>query len=124
MNTTGLGARALAGVLVVLGAALAGCTADAPRNTDGQVTASAAADVFSIRVGDCTGKLDGEEIDTADLVPCQDGHYFEAYAAMKMTGDTWPGSDEVTRQANQYCDTEFTSFVGISYDDSKTRSPL
>lgn len=107
--------------VLALGALLAvtGCSSDAPRNSAGAVTASASADAFSIKVGDCTGKLASGTIEGADLLPCDQKHYYEVFASTQMTGDTFPGESETSKQAEAYCDGEFTKFVGISSAKSK-----
>ncbi|MBK9695950.1 MAG: septum formation family protein [Propionibacteriaceae bacterium] len=97
----------------------AGCSTDAPRNSAGQVTASADSDAFALKVGDCTGALGTGSIDEIPLVPCGEPHDYEAYASMQISGDTFPGTNQVQDQADTYCATEFTKFVGIDFKESK-----
>ncbi|QLQ16209.1 MAG: septum formation family protein [Micropruina sp.] len=99
--------------------AVTGCSSDAPRNSAGAVTASASVDAFSIKVGDCTGKLTTGTIEGTDLVPCDEKHYYEVFGSTQMTGDTFPGESETSKQAQKFCDAEFTKFVGIPSTKSK-----
>ncbi len=100
-------------------AALSACSTDAPRNTAGQVTASASADAFSIKVGDCTGKMASGTITGADLIPCADPHYFEAFAAKQMDDASYPGQTETEKLADEFCGEAFADYVGISSSKSK-----
>ena len=104
---------ALAAVLLT-----AGCSGGAPRNDAGQVTASATADAFEIKVGDCMGSLSDSGSSPVPLVPCNQAHYWEAYASIKMTGDTYPGETAITTQAEKDCGTAFKAFVGVAPSDS------
>lgn len=110
--------HATALALVALLAAT-GCSSDAPRNSAGAVTASASTDAFAIKVGDCTGKLATGTIEGADLLPCDQKHYYEVYAASKMTDAEFPGTEATSKQAEEACDAEFTSFIGIASTKSK-----
>jgi len=111
--------RAKAVVFAVLAVLLAACATDAPRNSAGQVTAAATTDAFSITVGDCVGKLDGDSTDELPLVPCAQEHFWEAYAASDLAGTDFPGNAEVKDLADKACSTAFTGFMGIASDDSK-----
>ncbi len=112
--------RQLVAALAVAASMLAaGCSTDAPRNSAGEVTASADSDAFALKVGDCTGALGTGSIDQVALVPCTEPHDYEAYASMRLTQDTFPGTDQVTEQADAFCAREFKNFVGIDYEESK-----
>jgi hypothetical protein len=103
---------ALAALLIA--SSLAACSTDAPRNTAGQVTASADTDVFAVKVGDCTGDLTSGEVSEMKLLPCDQAHWYEAYAAKLLTGDDFPGTTELQKDAQDYCTDEFKEFVGVS----------
>ncbi|MDR0591844.1 MAG: hypothetical protein LBG60_01015 [Bifidobacteriaceae bacterium] len=109
----------LVALSVCLGAAgcgLIGTTKEAPRGEQGEVVESAKADVFTMKVGDCTGDLDEGEISESLLIPCGDAHYWEAYASTQMTGDDYPA--DAADQADAYCLSEFEPFIGLSYEES------
>ena len=78
-------------------------------------------DVFDITVGDClpaeeTG-VEGE-ISTVLTVPCSEPHSGEAYASGNMPDGSYPGDTEVQNFAEDFCSTEFDSFVGIPLEQS------
>lgn len=109
-------AVSFAGVLLVL---LTGCSSDAPRDSAGQVTAAATTDAFSIKVGDCVGKLDGDSADMLPLTPCDQAHFWEAYASSTLDGTDFPGTSQVNDLSDKACSAEFAGFIGIALDDSK-----
>ena len=109
-------ATAVTAVLVVL---LTGCSADAPRNSAGQVTAAATTDAFSIKVGDCVGKLDGDSAEKLPLTPCDKAHFWEAYASSTLEGTDFPGSSQINELSDKACSAAYKGFVGIAMDDSK-----
>lgn len=95
--------------------------AQAPvRDESGAISESnESTDVFAIRVGDCL--LDGgsqTEVTEAPTVPCSDAHDFEAFHAENIAGDEFPGAEAVATQAEQVCYDQFSSFAGISYEES------
>jgi hypothetical protein len=106
----------LAAVLLVL---LSGCSTDAPRDSAGQVTAAATTDAFSIEVGDCVGKVDGDSAQKLPLMPCEQAHFWEAYASSTLDGTDFPGTSQVNDLSDKACRAAFTGFVGIARDDSK-----
>lgn len=108
-----------ASLAVALALLLAGCGAGVPRDSTGQVTAAATTDAFSIKVGDCVGKVDGDSTDKLPLVPCTDKHSWEAFAASDLTGADFPGNAEVKGQAEKACAAAFKAFIGIAADDSR-----
>jgi len=111
--------RPAATLVAVLALLLAGCSAELPRDSAGQVTAASTTDAFSIKVGDCVGRLDGDSTDQLPLVPCSQEHFWEAYAAPTLTGDAFPGNAQVKDPSDQACAGAFEGFVGIKADDSK-----
>ena len=109
-----------AGVLgAVLLALLTGCSLDAPRNSAGEVTAAATTDAFSIKVGDCVGKLDGDSAEELPLTPCDQVHFWEAYASSTLEGTDFPGSSQINELSDKACSAAYKGFVGIAMDDSK-----
>lgn len=135
---SGSAARRLSVVAVSAVAALAlsscsvldssGSSNEPPRDqTNGQITETADADVFSIQVGDCLdyAALGSGEINTVPVVPCAEPHDGEVYAEMSLPDGDYPGDDAVGEQADTFCYDQFATFVGIPWDDSSLDySPL
>lgn len=109
-------ALGFAAVLLVL---VAGCSTDAPRNSAGQVTAAATTDAYSIKVGDCVGKLDGDSAEEVALTPCGQPHFWEAYSASTLDGTDFPGASQVDERSDEACNAAYQGFVGIARDDSR-----
>ncbi len=97
---------------------LTGC-ASGIRSSAGEVTAPATTDSFSVRVGDCLGKLPTESTTELQLLPCDQEHYWEAFATATLTGEDFPGNASVRAQAGQECTDAFASFVGVAAKKSK-----
>ncbi|MGV8908611.1 MAG: septum formation family protein [Propionicimonas sp.] len=106
-------------VCALLAVLLAACATGVPRDSAGQVTAAATTDAFSITVGDCVGKLDGDSANALPLVPCTQEHFWEAYAVSDLAGTDFPGNAAVKDLADKACSTAFTGFMGIASQDSK-----
>jgi hypothetical protein len=90
------------------------------RDDDSQVIEqNDAADVFSIRVGDCLNDSSvSDEVTEIPLVPCSEPHDSQVYASIILPGDAFPGVDVVIAEADDACLDEFERFVGIRYVDS------
>ncbi len=112
-----MGSRLLLCCAAAAGLVLTGCTG-AVRDPSGQVTASSSVDAFSIKVGDCTGDLGQDQVSAAVLIPCDQPHYWEAYASSQLTGDDYPGVTQVTETADKACTSAFKAFVGVNTDKS------
>ncbi|MBK8445607.1 MAG: septum formation family protein [Micropruina sp.] len=97
---------------------LAGCATGVPRNTAGQVTAEASIDAFQVTVGDCTGAMKEGDVSSLKVIPCDQPHYFEAYARTDLEDGDFPGEDELTKHANTFCSEQFKTFIGLSTKDS------
>ena len=75
--------------------------------------------VLDLSVGDCLDTHGKPRIsDTVTVVDCSLEHDSEAYASITVEGDTFPGDDAATSQAQQGCVDAFTTFMGIAYDAS------
>lgn len=109
---------AAAAAAMVAGLALAGCSSDAPRNSAGQVTAAASVDAFQVTLGDCTGPMKEGNIMSLQVLPCDDAHYFEAYARTELPDGDYPGEDAAQEEADTFCTAEFKTFVGVATKDS------
>ncbi len=108
------------------GFALTGCsiinnlTHQTGRDASGTPTATnSAADVFSIKVGDCLNDADiSGTTTTTPIVPCSTPHDSEAYKSIIMADGDYPGDDAVKQQSEDGCKAAFATFIGVAYDDS------
>jgi hypothetical protein len=107
--------------VAVMAAALVGCSVifRPTRNEQGEVTASAIAGVFNIKVGDCTGEIATDDVTLQLLIPCTDEHYWEVFMAQELSNDVFPGDIEMEEKAYYFCTAKFDPFVGISYRESE-----
>ncbi|PRB15516.1 hypothetical protein [Microbacterium sp. MYb62] len=118
----------LAGSAVAVSVALTGCSAingilgsgsgDADRDEEtGQVTESASVDVFAVKIGDCMLDTGTGMLTDASVLPCTDPHDQEVYYEITMPDAEFADAD--IDAASQECIGDaYTSFVGLSYDDS------
>jgi Septum formation len=76
-------------------------------------------DVFTIAVGDCLndGSVEGE-VSTVKTIDCAQPHDSEAYASVLMADGEFPGDQAVQDQATADCTTQFSTFVGLAYQES------
>lgn len=116
-------ARRLAPALALAALVLAGCSSatESVRDDTGAVTESNDdASVYDMQEGDCFNEpdIDAEEVETLPAVPCAEEHDYEVFEAYTMDGDEFPGDASVEATADEVCATEFTEFVGLSYQDS------
>jgi hypothetical protein len=108
--------RRLVALVLVVAAA---CGADEPtRDASGQVEEAGDVRVDRVRVGDCFDAQDAVEVDELPLVPCNERHDHEIYEAFDLTGESWPGQEEVERLAAEGCLGPFADYVGVSLADS------
>lgn len=113
-------ASAVAAAVLLMG----GCSGDDDeprRDPSGNVTETAdAADVFSVRLGDCLGDFaDATQVTDVAVVPCADEHAQEVYATAQVPdGATLPADDDLRAQAEETCTTEFEAYVGLPYAES------
>ncbi|MEV7607229.1 septum formation family protein [Paenarthrobacter sp. NPDC089322] len=109
-------------VLCMASIALVGCSiissGDAKRDESGKPTETSVADAFKVKVGDCIAEPSGNEVKDVSIIPCEQSHDLEAYAAKDIAADAYPGDSEVERQSEEYCGAEFATFVGLPYDQS------
>lgn len=114
--------KAIAALLCCLSLTLTGCSlissGDAKRDESGVPTETSKADAFKLKLGDCMAEPSGSEIRDVTIIPCSAGHDFEAYAVMNFDGEAYPGDDAVQTQSQDFCGTEFATFVGKVFDDS------
>jgi Septum formation/Protein of unknown function (DUF2510) len=92
--------------------------------TQGQETAppgSEQVEVLDLKVGDCLADsmpTGGEEVFTVETVPCSEPHSEEIYAVVTLPEGDFPGDEAVAVQADEVCNAEFESFVGLPYEES------
>ncbi|BCW57508.1 hypothetical protein J2790_003262 [Paenarthrobacter nicotinovorans] len=103
--------------------ALAGCSlissGDAKRDESGKPTESSKADAFKVKLGDCIANPDSQEVVDVTIIPCDQSHDLEAYGVTNMDASTFPGDTEVGAEAEKYCGAQFTTFVGLPFDESE-----
>ncbi|MEI2276990.1 septum formation family protein [Paenarthrobacter ilicis] len=111
-----------AALVAVASLALAGCSlissGDAKRDDTGKPTETSVADAFKVKVGDCIAEPSGTEVKDVSVIPCEQNHDLEAYAAKNIVADDYPGQEEVAKQSEDFCGTEFATFVGVPFDQS------
>jgi hypothetical protein len=126
MHQLSKGLRAAAvlgtGSLILSGCAFLG-RGDAKRDDSGRPTESAVADVFKVKIGDCISEPRASEARTTELrnvtiIPCDQDHDWETFAATMATESTYPGSDVMESRAEDFCFVEFATFVGMDYQES------
>lgn len=113
---------AAAATLVAVALTLSACGPEAAVRDEetGEITEASDADVFSIAVGDCMNSAElGSEIETVPTVPCSEPHDTEIYASTTLDDGEWPGDEAITAAADEFCYTEFETFIGMSYDESE-----
>lgn len=117
-----IAAAAVAACLVALG----GCStitdllgSDATRDEDTQeITEAGDADVFTLQVGDCLNEVSSDLVSEVPVVPCSEPHDEEIFFEFRLDGDTYPGVEAIDKAADEACNREFETFVGMSYQES------
>ena len=104
-------------VVVLVGALLSGCSL---LNSLGGGPPAGEVDAFAIKVGDCLNDADvSDEITSVPFVECSQPHDSEVFARTEITGDVFPGDDELETQLAEFCRGDaFTQFIGIEFADS------
>ncbi|GAA2223221.1 septum formation family protein [Herbiconiux moechotypicola] len=125
MTTSAITRIGVAATTATLALLLGGCTAlfpsSAPPATDsqtGEEITQTDTDVFTLSVGQCLNDTSGTEVSEVPIVDCTDEHDFEVYEDFELTGDEFPGDDQVDSEADAGCLAAFDTFTGISYDSS------
>ncbi|WP_017538668.1 septum formation family protein [Nocardiopsis halophila] len=72
---------------------------------------------FDISVGDCLNDetLEGE-VSEVPKVDCAQPHDSEVYAATVSSEPEWPGEQGILDEAQEFCQEEFASFIGVPFD--------
>ena len=86
-----------------------------PDDTEGEETS-----VFDLEEGDCFGAASGEQVETVNVVDCDEPHVYEVFSLFDYEGDgdDYPGEETVQAFADVGCDADFEEFVGIDYQSS------
>ena len=115
---------------VVLLAGLSGCT---PANDDvgaasapSVVASSEAAEAASeaavaaqdLRTGECMTDTGTAATPNILVVPCAEPHAFEVFATTELPEGDYPGIGEADAQAQEFCRSQFSAFIGVEYDAS------
>lgn len=78
-----------------------------------------------IREGDCFSELpDGEEIDTVEIIGCEQEHVGEVYAVESISPAEGAGQDEIYDLAQETCTEQFEDYVGPGPLDPDLRYSL
>lgn len=122
-TTTAIRGLAAAGAALTLMVGLSGCSVlssilgnEPARDEEGAVTETDTSDVFAMAVGDCLNEPSGTQVSEVEFVPCDQPHDYEVYAELELPAGDYP--TDVDAQAETYCTEQFTSFVGVSFDES------
>lgn len=86
--------------------------------TTQEITESADADVFALRVGDCLNMVVAEQVESVPVVPCSEPHTDEVYHDFQMPEGDFPGNEAVNTAAEEGCLAAFEPFVGVAFEDS------
>jgi hypothetical protein len=117
MNTSALRAVTSSAAVACLLVAVTGCSLlQSPRDANGQITASASINLTDLKVGDCikdVNALPPQNVSKVPAVPCTTSHNGEVFA-VTTSGDT---SDQ--SYAEDYCRTQFSTYIGIDFDSSQ-----
>jgi hypothetical protein len=90
------------------------------RDDNGSIVKEGELGVFSFKIGDCVKDVkEGTSLDQATGVPCSDAHQMEVYAEtfIEDSSETLPPTFD--KNGGEYCHSEFSKFVGVSYENSK-----
>ena len=75
--------------------------------------------IFEIGPGDCLLYVDVDQVpNTMPIYECNAPHDAEVFAEKYMTEALFPGSDATREQAQAYCLEQFTSYVGLPWEQS------
>lgn len=89
------------------------------RDDNGSIVEAGELGVFNFKVGDCITDLpDSGEIYKATGVPCGDPHEYEVYAETFLESEDEEVPSNMSDQAQRFCYGEFTTFVGLTYEES------
>ncbi len=83
------------------------------------VLSACAGAVLALDVGTCFDDPESfAEVRDVPIVDCDEPHDNEVIANQDLTGDDYPGQEQVDNRASQICFDSFSAYVGISYEES------
>lgn len=103
------------GVLLGVGALLAGRDPGAGTDADADLVSRPAAEVDA---GACLASLPSDAGQPLDLVACDRQHLGEVVAVLELGRGAWPGEVAVLTQARERCAERFADYVGEPVADS------
>jgi hypothetical protein len=109
----GCGAVVLAGASCVAGVLGLETFDDTVRGRSGEIVEAGDLGVMSIRTGDCVDLPDQTPgwISSVDGVPCEKPHDGQVFAEFDVEGGSYPGEDEMIRQAVAGCDDRWPAMI-------------
>lgn len=109
----------VAALFLIASAALAGCsTIKDVIDVAGPVVDAVNEQDTWIEPGDCFDEAGGEIVSDIPTIDCALPHDYEAYAEFDIDRADWPGDDEVFTLADQGCYEPFTTYVGLTMEES------
>ena len=75
--------------------------------------------VFELAVGDCFDDPGIERVNEVEMVDCAQAHDNEVFHVVTLTGEDFPGEDDLFAQAQEACLGAFTAYVGSPYETSR-----
>jgi hypothetical protein len=57
-----------------------------------------------------------DNTDQPEIVPCEGAHDGEQFAVVDLSGETYPGDDQVDAEAERRCRAEFETYVGQPFE--------
>ncbi len=83
------------------------------------VASACSAGVLKLDVGTCFDDPETfEQVEDVPIVDCAEPHDNEVFANVDLTGDDYPGQEQVENRARQICYDNFSDYVGIAYEAS------
>jgi hypothetical protein len=82
--------------------------------------AACSSGVLELEVGTCFDDPGDsfDEVSEVPVVDCNTPHDNEVFANQDLTGSEYPGREQVQNRADAICLENFSSYVGIAYEDS------
>ncbi|MCF4120688.1 DUF4190 domain-containing protein [Antribacter sp. KLBMP9083] len=103
--------------------ATADASAEATEDTEDLATdlATDPATDYSVTIGECFAMPPADDIDLTalEVQDCAGPHDAEFYAVQELPSGEYPGEESIFTSGDDYCLTEFNTYVGIDYDDSE-----
>ncbi|MHA7283125.1 septum formation family protein [Arthrobacter sp. TMS2-4] len=106
----------VAAIVLVAGCGVFG--PEEPAEPEQSPDSTATAGASPIGVGECINDPGLEDRSDIPVVPCDERHVFEAFAATRMSDGEYPGQGEANAAATEFCAEEFRAFIGVDYDAS------